>query len=44
MSGGSEQMRLRSNVTVGTPFDLLLYERDSVEITRNRRVSAWTGT
>jgi putative proteasome-type protease len=31
---------MRSNVTVGPPFDLLLYKRDSLEITRYRRVSA----
>ena len=31
---------MRSNVTVGPPFDLLLYKRDSLQITRYRRVSA----
>src|ERR1700758_1570331 len=31
---------MRSNVTVGPPFDLLLYKRDSLEVTRYRRVSA----
>lgn len=31
---------MRSNVTVGPPFDLLLYRKDSLEITRYRRVSA----
>ena len=31
---------MRSNVTVGPPFDLLLYKNDSLEITRYRRVSA----
>jgi putative proteasome-type protease len=31
---------MRSNVTVGPPFDLLLYNKDSLEITRFRRVSA----
>jgi putative proteasome-type protease len=31
---------MRSNVTVGPPFDLLLYKKDSLEITRYRRVSA----
>ena len=31
---------MRSNVTVGPPFDLLLYQKDSLEITRYRRVSA----
>jgi len=36
-----KNLRERSNATVGTPFDLLLYTRDSVEITRNRRVSVW---
>jgi putative proteasome-type protease len=29
---------MRSNVTVGPPFDLLLYQRDSLEVTRYRRV------
>ena len=28
---------IRSNVTVGPPIDLLLYERDSFRITRYRR-------
>jgi putative proteasome-type protease len=31
---------MRSNVTVGPPFDLLLYKKDSLEITRYRRVCA----
>src|SRR5277367_286469 len=31
---------MRSNVTVGPPFDLLLYKKDSMQITRYRRVSA----
>jgi predicted proteasome-type protease len=31
---------MRSNVTVGPPFDLLLYNKDSLEITRFRRVGA----
>ena len=31
---------MRSNVTVGPPFDLLLYKKDSLEITRYRRLSA----
>ena len=31
---------MRSNVTVGPPFDLLLYKKDSLEVTRYRRVSA----
>ena len=31
---------MRSNVTVGPPFDLLLYKRDSLEVTRYRRVGA----
>jgi putative proteasome-type protease len=31
---------MRSNVTVGPPFDLLLYTKDSLEVTRYRRVSA----
>ena len=31
---------IRSNVTVGPPFDLLLYKKDSLEITRYRRLSA----
>jgi putative proteasome-type protease len=31
---------MRSNVTVGPPFDLLLYRRDSLVIERYRRVSA----
>jgi putative proteasome-type protease len=31
---------MRSNVTVGPPFDLLLYKKDSLEITRYRRISA----
>jgi putative proteasome-type protease len=29
---------MRSNVTVGPPFDLLLYKKDSLEVTRYRRV------
>src|SRR5882757_6199880 len=31
---------MRSNVTVGPPFDLLLYKKDSLEVTRYRRVCA----
>jgi putative proteasome-type protease len=31
---------MRSNVTVGPPFDLLLYRKDSFEIDRYRRISA----
>ena len=31
---------IRSNVTVGPPIDLLLYRRDSLEITRYRRFNA----
>jgi putative proteasome-type protease len=31
---------MRSNVTVGPPFDLLLYKKDSMEVTRYRRVGA----
>ncbi len=31
---------MRSNVTVGPPFDLLLYKKDSLEITRYRRICA----
>ncbi len=31
---------MRSNVTVGPPFDLLLYKKDSLEITRYRRIAA----
>ena len=31
---------MRSNVTVGPPFDLLLYKKDSLKITRYRRISA----
>ena len=31
---------MRSNVTVGPPFNLLLYKRDSLEVTRYRRVGA----
>jgi putative proteasome-type protease len=31
---------MRSNVTVGPPFDLLLYKKDSLEVTRYRRVFA----
>ena len=31
---------MRSNVTVGPPFDLLLYKKDSLQITRYRRLSA----
>src|SRR5947209_20066388 len=31
---------MRSNVTVGPPIDLLLYKKDSLEITRYRRLSA----
>jgi putative proteasome-type protease len=29
---------MRSNVTVGPPFDILLYEKDSLEVTRYRRM------
>lgn len=32
---------IRSNVTVGPPIDLLLYERDSLAITRSRRLAAF---
>jgi putative proteasome-type protease len=31
---------MRSNVTVGPPFDLLLYRKDSLDVTRYRRVFA----
>ena len=31
---------MRSNVTVGPPFDLLLYKKDSLEMTRYRRICA----
>jgi putative proteasome-type protease len=31
---------MRSNVTVGPPFDLLLYRKDSLEVTRYRRICA----
>jgi putative proteasome-type protease len=31
---------MRSNVTVGPPFDLLLYKKDSLEVTRYRRIGA----
>ena len=31
---------MRSNVTVGPPIDLLLYKRDSLRITRYRRLGA----
>jgi putative proteasome-type protease len=31
---------IRSNVTVGPPIDLLLYKRDSLRITRHRRLAA----
>jgi len=31
---------MRSNVTVGPPFDLLLYKKDSLELTRHRRLRA----
>ena len=31
---------MRSNVTVGPPIDLLLYQKDSLEVTRHRRLSA----
>ncbi len=31
---------MRSNVTVGPPFDLLLYKKDSLQITRYRRICA----
>jgi putative proteasome-type protease len=31
---------MRSNVTVGPPIDLLLYKRDTLEITRSRRIAA----
>src|ERR1700759_869289 len=36
----SMEATLRSNVTVGPPFDLLLYRRDSLVIDRYRRVGA----
>jgi putative proteasome-type protease len=32
---------MRSNVTVGPPIDLLLYKRDSLAITRSRRIAAF---
>lgn len=32
---------MRSNVTVGPPIDLLLYKRDSLAITRARRIAAF---
>jgi putative proteasome-type protease len=31
---------MRSNVTVGPPFDLLLYKKNSLEVTRYRRLGA----
>jgi putative proteasome-type protease len=31
---------MRSNVTVGPPIDLLIYDRDSFQITRYRRLAA----
>lgn len=31
---------MRSNVTVGPPFDLLLYKKNTLEVTRHRRVGA----
>jgi putative proteasome-type protease len=31
---------MRSNVTVGPPIDLLLYRKDSLEVTRHRRLAA----
>ena len=31
---------MRSNVTVGPPIDLLLYQKDSLDVTRYRRLSA----
>lgn len=31
---------MRSNVTVGPPIDLLLYKKDSLDVTRYRRLSA----
>jgi putative proteasome-type protease len=32
---------IRSNVTVGPPIDLLIYNKNSFEITRYRRLSAF---
>ncbi|MEP6916443.1 MAG: peptidase [Acidobacteriota bacterium] len=32
---------IRSNVTVGPPIDLLLYKRDTLAITRSRRIDAF---
>jgi putative proteasome-type protease len=32
---------MRSNVTVGPPIDLLLYKRDTLAITRSRRIAAF---
>lgn len=32
---------IRSNVTVGPPIDLLLYKRDSLTISRSRRIAAF---
>jgi putative proteasome-type protease len=29
---------MRSNVTVGPPFDILLYEKDSLDVSRYRRM------
>ncbi|MGE0023364.1 MAG: peptidase, partial [Hyphomicrobium sp.] len=29
---------LRSNLSVGMPIDLLLYERDSLDVTREKRI------
>jgi putative proteasome-type protease len=31
---------MRSNVTVGPPIDLLIYDRDSLQVTRYRRLAA----
>jgi putative proteasome-type protease len=31
---------IRSNVTVGPPIDLLLYRRDSLDVTKYRRLNA----
>ena len=31
---------MRSNVTVGPPIDLLLYKKDSFDVSRYRRLSA----
>ena len=31
---------MRSNVTVGPPIDLVLYEKDTLEITKRRRLTS----